>query len=248
MHVSTSTPRTSWCAPPRPVHAPSRVSPASLAPEARRGARASGVPSVVVGASRRAGLGLVAAVAGGVARFGVVVALACVLGCGGSGHGASSPNRPLPTYAGHATELFDDTIEPAAVGLDLDKSYQPKADPLLRERAQTCDAVLRVRVATVTAKVDGPETTYQIGLHTVEKVTGENPPSTDFNVPLTKASESYGILKSFESRLVGSPFIAFVREFVRPDGDREVHFHFAPDTKQVKSAVSDALVLGEMAK
>jgi hypothetical protein len=53
-------------------------------------------------------------------------------------------------------------------------------------------------------------------------------------------------MKNFESRLVGYAFVAFVREFATPAGDRELHFHLAPDTKEVKAAVSDALALGEL--
>jgi hypothetical protein len=132
--------------------------------------------------------------------------------------------------------------------MDYDKGYSPRADPLLRERAQVSDAVVRVKVQTVTGKTDGPEKTYQLGLHTVEKLAGANAPPGDFTVGVNKSSESHGILKNFEGRLVGYPFVAFVREFVRPDGDREIHFHLAPDTKDVKTAVSDAVVLGEVEK
>ena len=171
------------------------------------------------------------------------VALATV-GCGPPA-GAAAPTRPLPAYAGRAADLFDDSIDPAAVGLDFDKGYTPKADPMLRERAQVSDAVLRVKIATVTGKKDGPEATYQLGLHTVEKMTGQNAPPADFTVGVGKTSESIGILKNFEGRLVGYPFIAFVREFIRPDGDHEVHFHLSPDTKEVKAAVGDAVILGE---
>jgi hypothetical protein len=165
-------------------------------------------------------------------------------GCGPM-TGAGGKSRPLPAYAGRASELFDDSIDPAAVGMDFDKGYTAKADPLLRERAQTSDAVLRVKISTVTGKKDGPEATYQLGLHTVEKLSGANPPPADFTVGVSKTSESHGILKNFEGRLVGYPFVAFVREFVRPDGDHEVHFHLSPDTKDVKAAVNDAVVLGE---
>jgi hypothetical protein len=168
-----------------------------------------------------------------------------VAACGPIGGGPGSPTRPLPAYAGHASDLFDDGIEPAAVGLDFDKGYSPKADPLLRERAQVSDAVLRIRIATVTGKKDGPESTYQLGLHTLEKLTGDNPPPTDFTVGVNRSSESHGILKNFEGRLVGAPFIAFVREFVRADGDREIHFHLSPDTADVKAAVANAVILGE---
>ena len=152
-----------------------------------------------------------------------LVGLAGVAGCAPSpGAGAGSPTRPLPSYAGRAATLFDDAIDPASVGLDFDKGYTPRGDRLLRERAQVSDAVLRVKVQTVTGKSDGPEAAYQLGLRTVEKMTGANPPGSEFTVAVNKSSESHGIVKNFEGRLVGYPFIAFVREFVRPDGDREI--------------------------
>jgi hypothetical protein len=180
------------------------------------------------------------------ARFSTLL-LALALGlsaCGGPG--ASSSSRPLPSYAGHAIELYDDAIDPAAVGLDYQKSYAARSDARLRERTQVSDAVLRVRVATVTSKNDGPESTYQLGLHTLEPMSGKHPPPPDFTVRIDKSSESHGIMRNLESRLVGYSFVAFVREFVRPDGDSELHFHLAPDTKEVKAAVIDAIALQEL--
>jgi len=176
---------------------------------------------------------------------GLVAASALVAGCG-AGNGPNDPSRAVTAYSGRQADLFDDTIEPAAVGLDFDRGYSPRLDKVLRERAQVGDAVLRVRVSTVTAKTDGPEASYQLGLHTVEKLAGDHPPPTNFTVQINKASESHGIMKNFESRLVGYSFIAFVREFAHPSGDREVHFHLAPDTKEVKAAVGDAMLMGEL--
>lgn len=181
----------------------------------------------------------------GVTFFALAVSTFSLAACG-DGHDPNTPSRPLPTYAGRSADLFDDAIEPAAVGLDFDKGYTPRGDPTLRERSQVSDAVLRVRVATVTTKKDGPESLFQLGLHTVEKVTGQNVPPSDFTVQINKASESHGIMKNMESRLVGHAFVAFVREFVKADGEREYHFHLSPDTKEVKLAVSEALVLGEL--
>lgn len=176
----------------------------------------------------------------------LVLALAsCGLAGCASRTGDQRPVRALPSYAGHEQQLFDDTVEPAAVGLDYQKSYVARADMALRERAQISDAVVRVRVTTFTAKNEGPEAIYQLSLHVVEKVTGKYPPSDDFSISVDKSSESYGIMKSFESRLVGYSFVAFVRSYVRPDGDSVLHFHLSPDTKDVKLAISDALLLGE---
>ena len=160
--------------------------------------------------------------------------------------GGRDADRPVVPYSGAPAKLFDDAIDPAAVGLDYDKGYSPRADKSLRERSQTGDAVIRVRVATVTAKTDGPDKIYQLGLHSVEKLTGKNPPPADFTVQITKTSESLGIMKNFESRLVGYAFVAFVREFAGAGGEPEIHFHLAPDTKDVKTAVGDAMLLGEL--
>lgn len=175
----------------------------------------------------------------------VMVALALVA-CGGGTTATADSSRPVTPYSGRQADLFDDSIEPAAVGLDFDKGYSPRADKTLRERAQVGDAVLRVRVLTVTAKTDGPDQLYQLGLRTLEKLAGKNAPPADFTVQISKGSESHGIMKNFESRLVGYAFVAFVREFAHPNGDREVHFHLAPDTKEVKAAVGDAMLLGEV--
>src|SRR5262245_17655251 len=59
-------------------------------------------------------------------RFAVVLGLVAALtaaaaGCGG----AEASSRAVSPYQGHPADLFDDTIEPAAVGLDFDKGYAP---------------------------------------------------------------------------------------------------------------------------
>ncbi len=169
----------------------------------------------------------------------VLVALA--VGCGGP-PGARDPSQPVSPYAGHLADLFDDAIDPAAVGIDFDRGYAPRADKALRERVQIGDSVLRVRITTVTAKTDGPAPVFILSVSTVEKLVGTPPPGV-FEVRVSKASDSHGILKSFEGRLVGHAFVAFLKEFSGEGGERELHFHFAPDTPEVKAAVQDAALL-----
>jgi hypothetical protein len=172
-----------------------------------------------------------------------LVSVASTPACGGSG--ANAPNRPLPSYVGHATELFDDAIEPKAVGLELETTTAPKMDARLRERAEVGDAVLRARVSTVTAKEEDSGTVYQVGFETLEKLAGPYPPGDDFGLRVDKGTPSMGILKSFQGRLVGKSFVVFVRLFVRPDGDKDMHFHVAPDTKEEVAAVRAATVKQE---
>jgi hypothetical protein len=137
-------------------------------------------------------------------------------------------------------ELFDDAIEPRAAGLDLEQGSDPRTDALLRERAQVGDATLRVRIGTLTEKQEGAETRYQLGMKILETLTGLYPPADDFNVTMDATSPSVGIVRSLQDGIVGKTFIAFVRAFVRPDGDHELHFHLAPDTKSEIGAVQAA--------
>lgn len=162
--------------------------------------------------------------------------------CGGPD--ANSPSRPLPPFTGHATELFDDVIEPRAVGLNLEESVQPRTDPVLRERTQTGDGVVRVRVETVTGSGDGETVKYELSLRVVDVLAGQHPPKDTLTVTVDRSSPSLGILKSFDTRLGGKTFIAFVREFQAGE-DRKFHFHFAPDAKDVAEAVKEAVDLSE---
>lgn len=180
------------------------------------------------------------------ARSWVIAGAAMVaLACGGPD--ANSPGRPLPPFEGHATELFDDSIEPAAVGLSLDDAADPKADAKLRERTQTSDAVVKVRIETVTGSGDEGNMRYQIGLRVLDVLTGSHPPGDTFMVTVDKSSDSIGIVKSLDSRLGGKTFIAFVREFQQGD-DRRFHFHMSADAKDVAAAVKAAVDLADLQK
>ncbi len=157
--------------------------------------------------------------------------------------GVKVAGRPLPAYAGHSAEIFDDVIEPAAVGISLDVRPDPHTDKPLRERAQLADAVLRARVTTVTARPDDRGTGYILGVKTVQMLSGHFPPGETFEVTVASTNPTTGIIKAMEGQIVGKSFIGFVRAFVRPDGDQELHFHLAADTKDELGAVQDAIAL-----
>ncbi len=172
----------------------------------------------------------------------VVVLLASV-SCGGPD--ANSPSRQLPPYEAHQAELFDDAIEPRAVGLNFDESRTPQTDALVRERTQVGDAVVRAKVQTVTQKRNGDDVEYQLGLQVLEKLSGEHAPTDEFVVPLDKTSPSAGIVRSLDARLGGKTFVVFLRQFKGPDGEPRYYAHFAADSKDVIAAVKDAAALSE---
>ena len=186
---------------------------------------------------------MIRSLASALSRSSVVTVVALTIASCGT-PGPAGPTRPLPTYVGHTTELFDDTIEPAAVGISLDVGVDPRSDRRLRERTQVGDAVLRVRVTTITAKEDENGAPFFIlGFHTLESLAGAFPPGDTFEVTVGKSSPSAGLLKGMQEQVVGRTFVGFVRAFVRSDGDQEIHFHLAPDTKAEIAAVKDAAAL-----
>ena len=180
--------------------------------------------------------------------------LACLAGslasCGGGVPEARNPDRPLPPYIGHATELFDDGIEPTAVGFPMDPGGNPVGDTRVRERTQTGDAVVRARVRTVTSKVEDRGLSWQIGFHIVERLGGSGPLETDFTLPVLPSDPAAGIVHAFDARLIGKTFIVFVREFSHagaPQGDPgDLRFHVAGDTPDEAKAVKAGVLQEEV--
>jgi hypothetical protein len=167
--------------------------------------------------------------------------IAAVLSCGAGGI-TPRPAASLPMYDAHAAQLFDDTIEPRAMGYELDRTPPPMNDALLRERAQVGDAVVRARVTTITSKEEDKGRSWQIGFHTVERLGGSGPLPIDFVAQIDSNGASAGIMRSFGGRLIGTTFVVFAREFARPDGlgDTDLHVHLVQDDKADVAAVHSA--------
>ncbi len=156
------------------------------------------------------------------------------------------PQSGLPVWEGHDREIFDDNIEPVAVGFSLD-GPSPRSDRFLRERAQTADLVARVRVNTVTVDSIGEQSTYHLGIQV-----GSPPLATPrvsertFELHIRPTSRAFGIAKAVDARLRGLTFIAFIRRFAGEAGEPDIHWHLSPDTAEVAAAVKDAVALGEL--
>lgn len=187
-------------------------------------------------------------------RVSTVLALSlALLGAGLAGCGPSEPAKNasgagLPRWEGRASQVFDDNIDPAAVGLSLD-GPSPRSDAFLRERAQTADVVARVRVQTVTVDSAGEHQTYHLGIQVgVPTLTEAKVPDRTFELNIKSQSGAFGIARSFDSRLRNQTFVGFIKRFGTDDGDVAVHWHLSPDTAEVVTAVKEAVALGEVSK
>lgn len=180
--------------------------------------------------------------------LGVAVAAVSTLGCELGGSARSAADRPLGRWEGHEVEVFDDNIDAAALGLSLDGTGA-RGDPLLRERAQMSDFVGRVRVQTVTVdKVSDSVSFHLVIQATAPPLATPRVADTSFELRIRPSSAAYGLAKSFDSRLRGLAFIAFVRRYASADGEPELHFHLSGDSPEVAAAVKEAVALSELSR
>ena len=152
----------------------------------------------------------------------------------------------LPTWEGPAQEIFDDSIDPAAVGLTMEGAV-PAADVLLRARAQKAALVARVKVNTVTVDTVGDEITYHLGIEVITAPLA-HPKIQDqrFELLIRPTGRASATVKAFDARLRGTTFVAFLSRFASAETDSEIHWHLSADAPDVIAAVKDAVVLAEL--
>jgi hypothetical protein len=169
-----------------------------------------------------------------------------VTGCGATPSPAAPASVSFPRWEGHLRELFDDNIDPAAVGLSME-GPSPRSDPFLRERAQTSELAARVRVQTVTVDSVGDQVTYHLGIQVgVPTLVESKIPERSFELSIRPTSGAFGIAKAFDARLRGTTFIGFIQRFAAEGGEAEIHWHLSADTAEVAAAVKEAVALREL--
>ena len=156
----------------------------------------------------------------------------------------------MPAYDAAAARLFDDAIEPSAVGYALDPSDPAVTRRALRERTRLADAVVRAHVVTVSSNVGvtgAGGAGWRLELHPIERLAGATPADADVELDVRRSDPAAGLLVSAEGRLAGIVLIAFVRQFAPSGaGDRAVHFHLTGDTKETVAAVRSAALLEDL--
>jgi hypothetical protein len=180
-----------------------------------------------------------------VARVLAGLALVVPLSCGGGGAGAGAT---YPAYTGHPSELFDDGIDPIAVGYQLEPGPPPATDAKLRERAQTAEAVVRAKVTTVTSKKEDNGRSWQLGLHLLGRIGGSGKLDDDFLLDVESTDPGAGMVKAFEANLVGATFVVFTHVYAKSGapGEAELHFHLSADKADVLDAIKQAALLQQV--
>jgi len=174
------------------------------------------------------------------------LALVWLAACGGSGGEAAVPAGSFPRWEGELRTLFDDEIDPAAVGMAMD-GRSPGSDPMLRLRAQAAEIVARMRVQTVNRNTRGARKSYTVVLQVGKPALLPLIFNTNtVELVVTQETGAYGVVQNLESTLGGKVFIGFVRRFAGVDGP-ELHWHLAADHAEVAQIVQEIAVMEELA-
>jgi hypothetical protein len=148
-------------------------------------------------------------------------------------------------YQGQATTLFDDRIDPNAVGL-ADVASHPRSDPVLRARVQAAEAVARVRVATVSVDSAGGKPIYRLSLDLAsDSIRRRGFNDVRVEIAVRPDSPAFGVVKWLDTRLIGRTFMGFFHRYAGAE-DVELKFHLSADSPDVLMAVREAAALGEV--
>lgn len=175
----------------------------------------------------------------------VISALSGAAACGPARPSSDSSVSKLPVWEGRSAELFNDSLDPAVLGLTMETPIY-RGDLLFRERCKAAETVARMRITTVTEGTNDGKKTIVLGFSTVERLAGAAPPPA-LEASFRAGSPSFGLIERTQSKLRGKAVVVAWRAF-RQDGDAVTHVFVAPDEPEVVSAVHENVALEELSK
>jgi hypothetical protein len=165
--------------------------------------------------------------------------------CGGTKQ-SKVPDVHFSAWEGEMRDLFNDEINPSAVGLSVDGG-SPAADPRLRRRAEAAELVARLRVQTVTRDSVGAKVTYVLGMQVgVPPLLPTEVEDGSVELSITPESTAFAIVQRLENSLRGKTFIGLVRRFSGKDGP-VWHWHLTADSAEVAQVIEEVAVMEELA-
>ncbi len=169
----------------------------------------------------------------------------CMLACGGQ-QLAVQPTSMRP-WEGRFKSLFDNGIEPAAVGLSLDGST-PEEHPLLASRVPDAEIVAILSIQTLSSDSFGVQTRYTLTM----QVDGQPliPAHTSqrrFELQVLRGMPGFGIVERLGTELRGRKFIGFLRRFPGNEGP-QWRWHLTAATRAVAEVIRTAATVESAAQ
>ncbi len=166
--------------------------------------------------------------------------LACALlsilsACAGGGRAREAPR--LPTFGPADAALFDDrlVLEPV-----LEHSYRADPRAKLQERVRRADAVLRVRVASVTRASANQGILYSLVVRPLPPALSGALPDAPFTLTVTSADPGFSAVRQMERRLVAKTLVLFLKRYNGGPRQGTLRWHAEPDSPGLHALVRRA--------
>ncbi len=148
-------------------------------------------------------------------------------------------------WGGDWAVLFDDGIDPSALGYSID-GRNPALDPLLKPRSRNAELAARMKLLGVSRDANGTRTRYLLSLRVgLPPLTRARLQEVDLELPVTQGTSAFELVSSNENSLGGRIFVGFVRRFAGSEGP-VLHWHLTADSPEVAQAVQTAAALGDL--
>ena len=176
----------------------------------------------------------------------LIIQSLCLFACTPLTPAETGSARSTAPWEGRLRDLFNDSIDPSAVGLTGISSSN--AGGAVSARAEEAQFIVRVRVATVTTEGVGKDLRYLITLRVIgDPIAGPRTPGDTIQISIGQDNPTFGIAKAKDMQLAGVQFIGFLREFNQL-GTPVMHWHLARDGQDVLDAVRNVAVLSEVSE
>lgn len=163
-------------------------------------------------------------------------------------HGGTALNLDkLPPYEEPSKTLFDDSIDPAAFGLNMSASEGSPSDASFRERIRLADVISSIRVTTVTISKVDEKATYTLQFEPIRGFLGTFEEDLRELVVSERAPQMYSVISSVQARAKGRTLIGFWRRF-REQNRMTIHYRFFSDSEEITKALQDSLALEDLKK
>jgi hypothetical protein len=164
--------------------------------------------------------------------------------CGHPPRPSTVPLEAMKPYQGPDQQRFDDSIDPAVLGLALDRADYRRDERFLA-RAQTSHGVAVMRIVTVSVDSSRDDAPYRLHLRRVGDPIKHYDEADSLDVEVRPGSPSYALLRQYEPRFTNRTALAMWKRFRQYD-EPSTHFYLAPDNPDAVAAAREALALQEL--
>jgi hypothetical protein len=161
----------------------------------------------------------------------------CALACGAERPEAVVATGSLPPYTPEQASIFGDTLSPAVLGHPAEVA--PALDPKLTPRLAAADAVLTVRVATVSKEELAGIMGYSLTVAVDHPALRGHEEAGSLEIRIGRGSPSLMQTDAYGDRLVGRRFVLFVKRF-EESGEPKLHWYADVEDPALIQAISGA--------